>query len=959
MATYNCMYTSSFLSVFLLYSCFSPIMVFSQLSQNQATTMASLSNLLAPSVTWNTANHSNPCSWNGVTCDSTKSHVIMISLSGNSLNSSDFLPVLCQIETLQHIDVSNNSLSSIPHDFITECGKIKDLKLLNFSGNNLSGSLPTFNGFAALEYLDMSFNVLESSIDIQLDEMISLKTLNLTGNKFNGHLPTKLGKSMVLEQLLLAKNQFQGEIPEEQLFSYENLTLIDLSENHLSGAIPSHIVHLSKLQTLFLSSNNLSGPIPMSILNITTLVRFAANQNNFNGSLPSAISNNLISLDLSYNDLSGPIPKNILSSPRMEVVDLSNNRLSGTLLLTSISPSIVRLRLGNNLLQGNIPSDAFAKAQNLTYLELESNELTGGIPAMLGSCHNLALLDLSQNHLSGILPAELGNLSNLQVLNLQMNKLNGTITTPFQNGQLQKLLKLNLSMNSLTGSIPSQISSLSNLRFLHLQQNNMSGSIPSSIGNSPALLDLQLGGNQLSGAIPSMPLTLQVSLNLSHNNFSGSIPSSLSILYNLEILDLSYNKFSGGVPDDLTKMAALTQLLLNNNQLSGLLPRFRDFVHVEYNGTSLVPAPTSDNTTPNYSQVSRKKGSSVVLAILVAIAAAVFLVGLITLLVVLVSRRYSKVNNEHVHSGEDHGLPQILQSRLLTPNGLHRSNIDFSKAMEAVAETSNVTLKTKFSTYYKAIMPSGSIYFVKKMNSTERALPASSHARFGKEMEALAKLNNSNVMTPLAYVLSSDAAYTLYEFVSNGSLFDVLHHGSMGNSLDWASRYSIAVGVAQGLSFLHGITSSPILLLDLSSKSIMLKSLKEPLVGDIEHYKVIDPSRSTGNFSAVAGSVGYVPPEYAYTMKVTVAGNVYSFGVILLELLTGKPAVTEGTELVKWVLRNSMNKDYIIDSNVSKTSQAVRNQMISILQIALVCVSTSPGSRPKMKSVLRMLLNAR
>lgn len=89
------------------------------------------------------------------------------------------------------------------------------------------------------------------------------------------------------------------------------------------------------------------------------------------------------------------------------------------------------------------------------------------------------------------------------------------------------------------------------------------------------------------------------------------------------------------------------------------------------------------------------------------------------------------------------------------------------------------------------------------------------------------------------------------------------------------------------------------------------------------------------------------------------AGNVYSFGVILLELLTGKPAVTEGTELVKWVLRNSRKHDYILDFNVSRTSQAVRNQMLAILQIALICVNTSPDARPKMKSVLRMLLNAR
>lgn len=99
--------------------------------------------------------------------------------------------------------------------------------------------------------------------------------------------------------------------------------------------------------------------------------------------------------------------------------------------------------------------------------------------------------------------------------------------------------------------------------------------------------------------------------------------------------------------------------------------------------------------------------------------------------------------------------------------------------------------------------------------------------------------------------------------------------------------------------------------------------------------------------------------EYAYTMTVTMTGNVYSFGVILLELLTGKPAVTEGTELVKWVSRNSANQDYILDFNVSRTSQAVRDQMLAVLKIALLCVSSSPETRPKMKSVLRMLLNAR
>jgi hypothetical protein len=373
------------------------------------------------------------------------------------------------------------------------------------------------------------------------------------------------------------------------------------------------------------------------------------------------------------------------------------------------------------------------------------------------------------------------------------------------------------------------------------------------------LLDVQLGENQLSGDIPKMPSSLQIALNLSSNHFSGAIPSSFSDLVNLEILDLSNNSFYGAIPESLTKMSALTQLQLSNNNLSGDLPSFAPYVNVDIEGNNVKNR--SNVPVSIFPRTDKKGKSSVVAAVLIAIAAAIFVVGMVTLLVVLVSRHYCKVNDERVQSNEVENLdlPQVIQSNLSTPNGIHRSNIDLSKAMEAVAEPSNVTLKTKFSTYYKAVMPSGSIYFAKKLNWCDKIFPVSSVDKFGKELDALAKLNNSNVMIPLGYIVSTDNAYVLYEFVSNGSLFDVLH-GSMENSLDWASRYSITVGVAQGLSFLHGFASGPILLLDLSSKSIMLKSLKEPLVGDIEHYKVIDPSKSTGSFSAVAGSVGYIPP---------------------------------------------------------------------------------------------------
>ncbi|KAL0015845.1 hypothetical protein SO802_002914 [Lithocarpus litseifolius] len=932
--------------LFLFFLLFCP-MVFCQLSSKQTTIMSNVSRLINNAYLWD--NTKAPCSWKGVTCGSGNSSVTKISLSGFSLNSSGFLPLLCQIDSLESLDLSNSQLPSIPNEFITDCGKIVRLKLLNFSRNGLPGPLPTFQGFVELESLDLSFNKFSGNIGLQLDGLVSLKSLNLSFNNFTGLIPKNL--SSVLEQLQLSGNHFQGMIP-DRIMGCLNLSSIDLSQNMISGPVPDSIENLSKLEILILSTNSFSGEIPKGLSSITALQRFTAYQNQFTGTIPNGITKYLKYLDLSYNKLSGSIPPDLLSPPNLLSIDLSYNLLSGPI-PSDISQNLNRLRLGSNHLNGSIPSAKFKTLQNLTYLELENNSLTGSVPPDLGSCSKLALLSLAGNNLTGTLPGQLGNLSSLQVMKLQSNQLIGEIPTEIT--QLQKLSILNVSWNLLDGPIPSTISKLGNLINLYLQGNRFSGSIPNEISSMNSLIELQLGGNQLSGRIPKMPANLQIALNLSSNRLVGSIPATLSQLTGLEVLDLSDNNLSGEIPTSLTGMASLTQLILANNMLSGICPKFNPHVMLNVSGNPDLRNDTTSNTQP------AKKGKSVATALLIGFAVALFAVLVVTWLAISISRRYYRVNDEQLQSPEDLPLPQVLQGNILTANGIHRSNIDFTKAMEAVANPSNITLKTRFSTYYKAVMPSGSSYFVKRINWSDKIFQLGSHDKFGHELEVLGKLSNSNVMTPLAYVLTVDNAYLFYEYAPKGTLFDVLH-GSLGKALDWASRYSIAVGAAQGLAFLHGFNSCPILLLDLSSRNIMLKTLKEPQVGDIELCKVIDPSKSTGSLSMVAGSVGYIPPEYAYTMRVTMAGNVYSFGVVLLELLTGKPAVSEGTELAKWVLNNSVKQDkwdHILDSNVSRTSLAIKSQMLAVLKVALGCVNVSPDARPKMKSVLRMLLNAR
>ncbi|KAL6010650.1 hypothetical protein ACLOJK_001087 [Asimina triloba] len=934
-------------ALLLFFLSFLPLSL-SQLSATDGAAMAAIARAINnQTFKWNTS-HPDPCMWSGVFCS--QKAITTLSLTSFQLSSSSFLPLLCKLDTLRHLNLSNNQLPSIPPAFFANCSAAATLQSLNFSSNMLRGNLPTFAGFSALESLDLSGNRLEGGVTTQLNGLAALRGLNLSGNRFVGAVPTRLGTGMLLEELQLSRNSFVGAIPDD-VGDYRNLTLIDLSSNILTGRIPDRLSELPKLEILVLSSNFLEGAIPPGLSRIATLSRFAANENGLSGSIPAEISNHVKYLDLSYNNLTGLIPPNLLSGRNLVFVDLSANALEGPVPV-DMSPSLFRLRLGQNHLNGSIPS-SIGNLSELMYFEVDSNELSGEIPAELAECEKLSLLDLRGNRLQGRIPNGIGNLTQLVVLRLDGNRLNGEIPSEFS--QLKNLSILSLGRNSLTGGIPRAITKLTKLSNLNLESNQLSGQIPDGFVSMNALLEVQLGANLLNGTIPRMPETLQIALNLSKNHFEGPLPLNLNSLVNLEILDLSDNRFSGEIPYSLTQLKSLTQLDLSNNQFSGTVPSFRTNMIVNTDGNAVTVRTTKSAEAAR----KRKNVATVVIVVIVAVGAVAAMVTLAAIFII--SRRFYRVNDE-MSELEEAG-PQVINGHMITTESIHR--IDFAKAIEAAGNPANAMYKSRFSTYYKAVMPSGITYCIKKLNWSDKIFQLGSHERFGQEVEALGRLNNSRIMAPIAYVLTADSAFLFYDHVHKGTVFDFLHKNLGGATLDWQSRYNIALGIAQGIAFLHGC-GDPVLLLDLSTKTVVLNSANEPQIADIELSKVIDPSKSTGSLSTVAGSVGYIPPgctkEYAYTMRVTMAGNIYSFGVVLLELLTGKPSVSEGTELTKLVMSNSTRNDareQILDPTISKTSLAVRSRMLLVLKIAQACVSISPEARPKIKNVVRMLLNAR
>ncbi|GLJ24042.1 hypothetical protein SUGI_0458000 [Cryptomeria japonica] len=822
-----------------------------------------------------------------------KADVVQLHLSGFGFNSSIWQDV-CKLQALQFLDLSNNSVSTPSADDIRSC---TSLVSLNLSSNVMSSFLPSLNSLQKLQSLDVSYNNLTGRTTPQIQNLTELKTFIVTYNSFDGSVAFG---GVKLVKVDVSHNHFDGGFP-QNLTKCTNLTYLDLSGNSFTGSIPDSISSLIKLETLVLSSNNFSGNIPSSLKALTKLSRFAINQNKLNGSIPKELSaiTGLESLDLSYNKLSGSIPLQVFSLSNLKSLDLTTNLLSGEI-PQNFPKSFFRLRIGNNKLTGKIPPTV-SNAPNLTYLEMNNNFLNGSIPKQLAKCTKLQLLDVGHNGLGGSLTDVLPKLLQLQYLKLPSNKFEGNILEELSN--LTELTYVDLSDNLLSGSISPKIFELTRLQNLRLQNNRLAGIIPVNIQDSKSLLELQLGSNNLSGTIPqgvSNLYTLQIALNLSHNFLEGIIPPHL----------------------------------LNNK-------------NIVFNCTGNLGLYKEQSIQSS----TKKKKPSAGLLVGVAVAGAIFALGAVGL--TMFACKYFQYKEHEVPEVQQ---PHTIEGRFIHPDSAHNANIDFEKGVEATTDPANMILKNKYNAYYKAVMPSGSSYSVKKLSWTDKVFKSGSHRRFEAELEKLGRFNHPNIMTPLAYVLDTDCAYLFYEYAHKGSLSEFLHTTGVC-VLDWPSRCSIAICIAHGLAFLHGC-QHPILHLDLSTKNIFLKSLAEAQIADTELCKIVDPSKSTGSLSGIAGSVGYMPPEYAYTMRVTAAGNVYSFGVILLELLTGMPPITSGMDLAKWVqlkLSGEEAWEQILDMRIRNFSLQIQTEMLSMLKVALTCINSSPDARPKMRKVVGTL----
>ncbi|KAI3961489.1 hypothetical protein MKX01_001225 [Papaver californicum] len=861
------------------------------------------------------------------------------------------------------MDVSNNKLEGkIP----TGLGNCKNINQLILSFNSLSGEIPSSLGNCSrLTILAAVDNMLTGQIPSSLGLLSELPLLYLNENRLSGQIPPEIGNCTSLTSLFLDMNQLGGEIPSELGFLI-NLETLQLFTNNLSGELPSGIWKIPTLENIFVYNNSLSGELPLEITALHHLKNVSLFDNQFSGVVPQTlgINSSLVEVEFTSNKFFGEIPPYICFGKQLRLLNLGLNQFEGTIPSGVGSCSTLRrLILKQNKLTGFIPD--FTKNHNLSYIDISGNVINGRIPPSFGNGVSLTSINLSMNKLTGLIPKEVGNLVELQQLYLSDNYLEGPL--PNQISKCVNLDLLDVGFNSLNGSIPSSFQSLIQLTTLILSENQFTGGIPDFLQGLGKLLELQFGGNKLGGYIPFSLgglYSLEYALNLSDNGLIGEMPMELVKLSMLQRLDLSLNNLTGSL-SLLSKLHSLIEVNVSYNHFTGPIPE--TLLKLPNSSSSSFPGNTGLCVSchpedafgctkfMNFSvcnQRSNHEGLSRIKIVLIALAAMLTCILVVLILgFVFMGHRYPE---KRVDILEGEGASSLLNKVIVATENLNERFIIGRGAHGNV---------------FKVSLGANEVYAIKKLEFLGKKGASVSMIR---EIKTVGEIRHRNLVRLEDFWLRKDYGLILYKYMQNGSLHDVLHEISPQPVLDWYVRYKIALGTAHGIEYLHYDCNPTIVHRDIKPRNILLDSDMEPHISDFGIAKLIDHSSASVHSISVMGTVGYIPPETAFTTTTTMAmikkWDVYSFGVVLLELITRKkaldPSLPDDTSIAKWVSSRWSSKDAIeeiVDPSLIDELMytAVGEEVTKVLSVALQCTLKDPVERPTMRGVVKLLKDAK
>ncbi|KAL5569986.1 hypothetical protein UlMin_026561 [Ulmus minor] len=934
------------------------------------------------------------CNWPGVTCGRRHHRVTALILQGHNLKGS-ISPHIGNLSFLRFINLQHNSFSGeIPQ----QVGRLFRLQYLYLNNNTLDGNIPREIGtLMKLDSLQFSKNNLTGGIPTSLGNLSSLWKFSATYNNLMGTIPAEVGRLSRIN-FFAAGVYLSGTIP-SSFYNLSSLEVISLAENQLNGTLPANIGFLlPNLQYFEIGGNEFSGKIPVSLSNASRLEILDLPGNKFVGQVPTNLGNllklRLLRLGVNHLGNNSSYDWGFLTSlancSKFEYLDLYSNNFGGVLpdSIGNLSSQLGYLNLVRNYIHGGIPS-SLENLINLNGLGLSNNLLTGVIPEYLGKFGKMQKLGLDVNRFSGKIPSSLGNLTQLFYLSLSDNNLEGSI--PPALGNIKHLQILNLSKNNLSGEIPFQLFFLPSLSFLlDLSQNFFIGRLPAEVGKLKNVIAIFLSGNRLSGEIPTTigDCSSLEWLYLERNSFNGNIPSSLAALRGLTCLDLSLNNLSGQVPKDLQKLSVLIYLNLSFNNLEGALPTggvFQNVSAVSITGNNKLCGGIPDLRLPGCLIKATKRKKPV---LKIAIIPICVVLGL--LLLSFIFSLYWRKKSERRSS--------FTLSRIeLLPK------VSYKALLEATNRFSpeNLIGAGSFGSVYKGILDGEEKLVAVKVLSLQNKGATKS---FMAECKALRNIRHRNLVKILTSCSSVDYKRNefkalVFEFMENGSLEKWLHNENENNNqsrrLSLLQRLDIVIDVASALHYLHDQCEQPVIHCDLKPSNVLLDKDMIAHVSDFGIARLLSSTKvSTGKKSStigLMGSMGYTAPEYGMGGEASVEGDIYSFGVLILEIFTARMPTdqifkdsfnlhtfvntalperlveivdpillsieAEETSQGRGINRNIVESQHEITEtdNLRLLNIKARSCLVSVLEIGLACSRESPKERASMNNVMREL----
>ncbi|KAJ8764142.1 hypothetical protein K2173_005052 [Erythroxylum novogranatense] len=710
--------------------------------------------------------------------------------------------------------------------------------------------------------------------------------------------------------------------------------VIQLPWRGLGGRITEKIGQLQALRKLSLHDNAIGGSIPQSLGVLPDLRGVQLFNNRLSGSIPASLGTCplLQTLDLSNNSLTGPIPDSLANATKLFRLNVSFNSLSGSIPVSlTQSSSLIFLALQYNNLSGPLPDSWGATQTKSNTIQFQSvtvdhNFLSGHIPASLGKLGALQEINLSNNQITGVIPVELGGLSRLRTLDISNNALNASL--PINLSNLSSLSVLKLENNNLDSQIPEQLGRLHNLSVLILKRNQLTGPIPATLGNISTLTQLDFSQNKLSGEIPDSLSNIQslISLNVSYNNLSGPVPPPLSRKFN-------------------------SSSFIGNLQLCG------------FSGASSCPSSAPSQTVPPPPGKHKRKLSTKDIILIAAGALLIVLLILCCILLYCLIRKKqtaSKPRNGQAAAtaarGEKGAQAAAGDVEAGADNGGKLVQFDGPMVFTAddlLCATAEIMGKSTYGTVYKATLEDGSQVAVKRL----REKITKSNREFETEVNMLGKIRHPNLLALRAYYLGPKGEKLLvFDYMPKGSLATYLHARGPDTTIDWPTRMNLAQGMTRGLFYLHNHEN--IIHGNLTSSNVLLDEHTNAKIADYGLSRLMTTAANT-NVIATAGALGYRAPELSKLKKANTKTDVYSLGVIILELLTGKSPseATNGVDLPQWVASIVKEEwtNEVFDVELMKDAPTIGDELLNTLKLALHCVDPSPSARPEVQQVLQQL----